>query len=148
MKQLLTLVFLLVTFQVISAQEAEKSKHAILNVMHAQELAWNSGNIEGFMEGYWQSDSLKFVGASGITYGWKQTLDHYKTHYPDLATMGKLTFTILTVDLVSSRSAFVIGKWKLTRKDDEPGGYFTLLWKLMKGKWVIVVDHTSAASSQ
>ena len=111
--------------------------------MAAQELAWNRGDLEAFMEGYWRSDSLRFIGSSGLTYGWQQTLDNYKKGYPDTDAMGKLKFTILSVEQLSKRSAFVIGKWHLTRKAGDLSGHYTLLWKKIKGKWVIVADHSS-----
>jgi ketosteroid isomerase-like protein len=143
MKHLLVLCFLAIALTAATAQDPAKSKKAIMAVLHAQETAWNAGDIEGFMQGYWQSDSLKFIGSNGLNYGWSQTLDNYRKHYPDVAAMGKLSFSILSIDITSPKSAFVVGKWHLAREHDEPQGYFTLLWKLIKGKWVIVADHTS-----
>jgi ketosteroid isomerase-like protein len=111
--------------------------------MADQELAWNRGDLEGFMQGYWHSDSLRFIGSRGLTYGWQQTLDNYKKGYPDTDAMGKLKFTILSVEQLSKRSAYVIGKWHLTRKAGDLEGHYTLLWKKVKGAWVIVADHSS-----
>ena len=111
--------------------------------MSDQEAAWNRADLEGFMDGYWRSDSLRFIGSKGLTYGWQQTLDNYKKTYPDAAAMGTLHFTLLSVEVLSPESAFVIGKWRLVREKDEPSGHFTLLWKKMDGKWVIVADHSS-----
>jgi ketosteroid isomerase-like protein len=108
-----------------------------------QTQAWNQGNLEDFMAGYWKSDSLKFIGKSGITYGWQATLNNYKKSYPDKAAMGILTFEIISVEKTSNKTAFVIGKWKLKRQNDEPKGYFTLFWRKIKGKWFIVADHSS-----
>lgn len=116
---------------------------AIRKVIAEQESAWNRADIEGFMDGYWRSDSLLFIGARGVTRGWQPTLESYKKGYPDAAAMGKLTFTILSLQMLSPESAYVIGKWHLLRVKDEVGGHFTLLWKKIAGKWVIVADHTS-----
>ncbi len=126
-----------------SGNTAAAAEQAIRQVMAAQEAAWNRADTEGFMEGYWRSDSLTFIGSRGVTYGWQATLDSYKKGYPDAAAMGKLTFTILRLEVLSPESAYVIGKWSLARKADAPGGHFTLLWKKIGGKWVIVADHTS-----
>lgn len=120
-----------------------QDKQAILKVLHTQQLAWNRGDIDDFMQGYWKSDSLLFVGKEAPTYGWQTTLDHYKKSYPDKAAMGQLTFTIIQVKLLDPKNAFVLGGWKLDREKDTPGGYFTLWFRKINGKWKIVCDHTS-----
>lgn len=125
------------------AQRNRTEEQSIRKVMLEQQEAWNRADIESFMEGYWKSDSLKFIGRNGITYGWQPTLENYKKGYPTPAAMGKLTFTILSLEILSSTSAYMIGRWQLKRQTDEPGGHFTLLWRKINGKWVIVADHTS-----
>lgn len=125
------------------AQRSSKAETAIRKVMAEQEIAWNKGDLEAFMAGYWTSDSLRFIGSRGLTYGWAQTLANYKKGYPDKEAMGKLSFTILSVEQLSKKSAFVVGKWHLQRTKDELGGHYTLLWKKINGKWVIVADHSS-----
>lgn len=135
------ILFLLPVTLLAQRNRAEES--AIRQVMHNQQEAWNRADIEAFMEGYWKSDSLKFIGRNGITYGWQTTLDNYKKSYPTPEAMGKLTFSVLTLDILSETSAFMIGRWHLKRTNDEPGGHFTLLWHKINGKWVIIADHTS-----
>ena len=115
----------------------------IKGVLSDQENAWNNGNIEDYMQGYWKSDSLKFIGSKGIQYGWQATLDNYKKSYPDKATMGKLTFSEIKIELLSESAAFVIGKWFLKREKGDVGGWFTLLFMKKDKKWVIVCDHSS-----
>ncbi len=127
-----------------SAQEnSTYDKNQILSILDQQMIAWNKGDIDGYMQGYWQSDSLKFVGKNGITYGWENTLERYKKAYPNKLAMGILKFEILSLEILSNDSAFMLGKWSLQRKDDNPSGYFTLVWKKINGKWVIVTDHSS-----
>jgi ketosteroid isomerase-like protein len=121
---------------------SQKAPSHIIELMKRQEAAWNNGDIGGFMKYYWKSDSLKFIGKSGITYGWQKTLDNYKKNYPDKAAMGKLTFEIKSAEQLSDQSVYIIGSWNLER-ERPVGGYFTLLWKKIKGEWVIVADHTS-----
>jgi ketosteroid isomerase-like protein len=119
-------------------------RKAIVQVMDSQTQAWNTGNLDQFMQGYWQSDSLKFIGSGGITYGWQNTLDRYRKRYPDQAARGTLRFEILNVDITSKDAAFVIGRFFLTRpQQGDASGYFTLLWRKINGQWKIVVDHTS-----
>ena len=136
---LLLLTFILAN--TISAQS--KEEQTIRTLIEEQRLAWNTGDKEKFMQTYWQSDSLMFIGKSGITYGWQKTLDNYKKGYPDTAAMGKLDFDLLEVKRLSVMYFFVAGKWHLTRSIGDVGGHFTLLFKKIKKKWVIVADHSS-----
>jgi ketosteroid isomerase-like protein len=122
---------------------AQDDKRAILKVLDDQRIAWNKGDIDGFMQGYWHSDSLLFVGSTAPTRGWQATLARYKQHYPGKAAMGTLTFTVLKVDLLDKTNAFMLGAWHLQREKDAPGGYFTLWFRKINGEWKIVVDHTS-----
>ncbi len=115
---------------------------AIQEVLLKQQTAWNSGNINEFIQGYWNSDSLVFIGKKGLTYGWNNTLANYKKSYPDAKTMGKLQFTILNTEITSPETAFVIGKWELER-ENPVAGHFLLLFKKINGSWKIIADHTS-----
>jgi len=139
MKTLLLLLLLVTQIHVVG-QEAEQS---IRKLLDSQTLAWNRGDLEGFMQGYWKNDSLCFIGKSGVTYGWNNTLANYKKGYPDTAAMGKLQFTILQVRLLSKTHAQVIGKWHLTRSIGNVQGHFTLLLRRRNGQWVIISDHSS-----
>jgi ketosteroid isomerase-like protein len=121
-----------------------QKKEDILQVMARQQSNWNAGDIEKFMEDYLKSDELQFIGSKGIVKGWQATKERYLKSYPDRATMGQLKFDILEVDFHSKKSAWVLGKWYLTRPEKgDVGGYFTLIFKKVKGKWLIVSDHTS-----
>ena len=124
-----------------TAQSADKKE--ILSILEKQTAAWNQGNIEKFMEGYWRNDSLMFIGQSGVTYGFHNTLNNYKKNYNDTAKMGKLFFTILETKELSPEYYFVLGKWFLKRSIGNIGGHYTLLFRKINGKWVIVSDHSS-----
>lgn len=144
MKTTFTLLLIGTFFLSSHAQHLKNKDHAeILKIMHLQEVAWNGGNLEEFMRGYWENDSLRFIGKSGITYGWEPTLLNYQKGYPDKSAMGKLTFTIIRVEGLAKNLAHVTGKWHLLRENDAPQGYFTLLWRKIKGQWVIISDHSS-----
>jgi ketosteroid isomerase-like protein len=121
---------------------AQKPVEIVLKRMSAQETAWNQGNIPAFMAYYWKSDSLKFIGSKGVTYGWQKTLDNYRKSFPDKAAMGTLNFTIVEATQLSNDAVYVIGKWAL-QKEKPASGHFTLMWRLIGGKWLIVSDHTS-----
>ena len=124
-----------------SAQQSNETK--IRQVLAAQTEAWNRGDIESFMLGYWKSDSLMFIGKSGVTRGWRQTLENYKTGYPDTSSMGKLSFELISVKRLSPEYFFVVGKWMLKRSIGDISGHYNLLWRKIKGRWCIIVDHSS-----
>ena len=121
------------------------AENAIRKVMDEQAAAWNRGDIEGFMQGYWRSANLKFVSGDRVTRGWQQTLDNYKRSYPDKAAMGTLTFSDLEISVLSKDAAFVVGSWSLQREKDRPHGKFTLLFRKFKEGWRITADHSSSA---
>jgi len=113
-------------------------------VLTIQTAAWNRGDIPGFMQGYWHSDSLVFLGRKGPTYGWQQTLDNYQRNYPTAAAMGQLDFSGLRVTLLAPAAAQVIGHWHLARPTaGDVQGYFLLVMRQIEGKWVVVADHTN-----
>jgi hypothetical protein len=140
MKKAFYFIFFLIS---VSAVAQSKDEAAIRKLLARQSNDWNNGNIAGFMEGYWKNDSLMFIGKSGITYGWNNTLSNYKKGYPDTAAMGKLNFTILKVKRLSNKNYWVVGKWFLKRSIGDVGGYFDLLFEKVNGEWVIIADHSS-----
>jgi ketosteroid isomerase-like protein len=142
MRKFLSLFIILILFCGFASAQS-KDEQIIRTRIEEQRQAWNTGDKEKFMQTYWQNDSLMFIGKSGITYGWQKTLDNYKKGYPDTAAMGKLDFDILEVKRLSVMYFFVVGKWHLTRSIGDVGGHFTLLFKKIKNKWVIVADHSS-----
>lgn len=133
---------ILILFTLVSVNSIGQEKE-IRALLQKQTEAWNRGDVEGFMEGYWKNDSLMFIGKSGITYGWQQTLDNYKKGYPDKTAMGELTFTLIEIKRLSPAYYSVVGKWQLKRTIGDIGGHYTLLMKKIKGTWVVVKDHSS-----
>ena len=147
MKNLLFL-FLLVLLTATGVFTQDNKRDAkiaseIRQVMDAQTLAWNNGDIDGFMKGYWNSPNLIFVSGANVTRGWQPTLERYKKNYDSRAKMGTLTFSDLEVDVLSKDSATVLGSWALAREKDNPKGKFTLIFRKFKDGWRIVHDHTS-----
>lgn len=120
-----------------------KDKKEIMQLLDRQVSDWNRGDIDSFMVGYWNSDSLMFIGQSGVTYGYNATKANYKKNYSDTAQMGKLNFDILHVTRLSPNHFFVVGKWFLKRSVGDVKGHFTLIFKKIGGRWVIVSDHSS-----
>ncbi len=114
-----------------------------MKMMKAQEAAWNKGDLVSFMHGYWENDSLMFIGKKGPTYGYKSTLENYQKGYPDLAHMGHFTSTILQMKRISNDCYFILGKWELKRDAGDVDGHYTLLLRKINNEWVIVSDHSS-----
>jgi hypothetical protein len=137
---------LLVVFSISSPLNAqiEKSPVEIIEQkMAEQEICWSRGDIDCFMRAYWKSDSLRFIGSKGLSYGWQTTLENYKKSYPTTETMGKLTFTNLHVTQLSDNFISVIGRWKLVRSIGDISGHYSLIWRKIDDEWVIISDHTS-----
>lgn len=139
-KRILFLLFVLLTQ---NAFTQTKDAQAILQLLSKQETAWNEGNINQFMDGYWENDSLVFVGKNGLTYGYNNTLSNYKKNYPDKTYMGQLKFTILSMQPLGKQFYSIIGKWELFRTVGNLSGHYTLLLKKINGQWKIVSDHSS-----
>jgi uncharacterized protein (TIGR02246 family) len=135
--------FLLFVFFAEFCLAQSNDEIAIRQLLDVQTQAWNHGDIDGFMKTYWKNDSLVFVGKNGVTYGWANTLNNYKKNYPDTTAMGKLFFDILLVKRLSSEYFHVTGKWYLKRTIGDLNGHYTLLLKKIKGRWLIIADHSS-----
>ena len=135
-------IFSCTSHQTSSTIDLKAEETSIRLVLQNQVEDWNKANIEGFMQGYWKSDSILFIG-SKITHGWDSTLARYKRSYPDETTMGKLRFELMDIKFITADACLVTGKYLLTREKDNPHGIFTLLFRKKEGKWVIVYDHTS-----
>lgn len=117
----------------------------IRSILIAQEAAWNRGDIDGFMEGSWESDNLRYASGGEITYGYDATTARYKERYSDRSLMGVLDFSDLEIEMLASDAAVVHGAWKLTRETDEPSGLFTLIFREIDGEWVMTSDTTTSA---
>jgi Domain of unknown function (DUF4440) len=140
MKKIIAIAFCLISIAIMAQ---DKNETTIRTMLAAQELEWNKGNLETFMNGYWKNDSILFIGKNGPKYGYNTTLANYKKGYPDTASMGKFTSTILSVKKLSNTYYFVVGKWYLKRSIGDVSGHYTLLLQKIKGNWVIIADHSS-----
>ncbi|CAM1341270.1 YybH family protein [Tenacibaculum aestuarii] len=139
-------IFLFVVVFVSCKQEATKTvseeteKQEILLVMKAQEEAWSKHDLEGFMQGYWKSDSLKFYGRKGVTFGWQKTLDNYKKGYPTKEHSGTLTFKINDISKITEGAYSVMGEYHLKRPVGDADGVFMIIFKKIQGEWKIIAD--------
>ena len=145
--KILSFLFLVLIFAHVSPAQSDSQRAKIdtdiRSVMNEQTTAWNRGDIDAFMKGYWNSEKLVFASGDGVTRGWQPTLDRYKKSYDSRAKMGTLTFSDLEVNVISKDAAVVLGSWSLAREKDNPHGKFTLIFRKFKDGWRIVHDHTS-----
>lgn len=128
---------------IVSALAQNNDEQQIRSLLKAQEAAWNKADLRSFMKGYWENDSMLFMGKNGPTYGYNATLKNYLKSYPDSAHTGHFTATIVSVKKLSNKYYMVVGKWHLQRSAGDVGGYFSLLFRKIKNQWLIVMDHTS-----
>jgi ketosteroid isomerase-like protein len=143
MKFLLTFAIVIVLAPLSIFAQAGGADAAIRKVMEDQTAAWNRGDIDGFMAGYWKSEKLTFVSGTNVTRGWQATLDRYKKSYNTREKMGELTFSDLEFTILAADAALVLGTWTVKRSTDNPQGKFTLTFRKFKEGWRIVLDHTS-----
>ena len=134
MKKIISICILSLLMISCSTPSEEADKKDILDLMKMQENAWSNNDLEGFMQGYWKSDSLKFYGSSGLTYGWEKTLANYKKGYPTKNETGTLNFKINDV------SYFVMGEYHLKRTIGDADGVFMIIFKKINGEWKIIAD--------
>lgn len=119
---------------------------AIEQVLTDQVEAWNRGDLEAFMEGYWRSPDLLFTSSGVVRRGWQTTIERYRATYGEAPeTMGHLVFSNLSVSPLGDDAAWALGKWELHRSEGDLGGVFTLVFRRIDGRWVIVHDHTSVS---
>ena len=137
------LIILLNSIIIHTQDFRESDSLSILSVLENQKKAWNNNDIDKFMLGYLNSEKLIFVSKNGPVYGWDFVKDRYKTEYSSKYLMGDLDFEIYDLFLITNRSAILIGKFNLVRDDEELTGFFSLIFKKIKGDWYIVSDHTS-----
>jgi hypothetical protein len=152
MKRIIPIVFALLSLSCISIKadvttevteqndSSESAEAGIRLVMEAQEIAWNIHDLEGFMQGYWKSEQLKFYGSNGLTLGWEQTLTNYKRNYPTSAESGTLNFVINDISRIKGDSYWVMGEYHLKRQVGDADGVFMIIFKKIDGKWKIVAD--------
>ncbi len=115
----------------------------IAQMLKGQEDAWNRGDLDAYMQGYWKNEQLRFVSNGKFRYGWDETLAAYKKNYPNKEALGELKFTIKEIKMLSNYAAMVVGRWDLKRQKDAPTGVFTLLVEKIDDRWVITMDHSS-----
>ena len=143
MKRILSSTLIVLACFVSGLSQDTKAETAIRKVMDDQATAWNKGDIDGFMAGYWRSENLTFVSGTEVTKGWQATTDRYKKSYNSREKMGVLTFSGLEITMLGKDAAVVLGNWSLAREKDNPHGKFTLTFRKFKEGWRIIIDHTS-----
>lgn len=115
----------------------------IVATLNAQAAAWNEGNLQAFMDIYWNDDDLKFVSGTSITRGWTATMKRYRDRYSGETGLGVLSFEKTDVELVTDDVAVVTGRFNHVKGEDASSGVFSLVMKQADGVWRIVHDHTA-----
>ena len=143
-------LFLVLGVAVTTASGQEPDDASVVSeirtVLHAQQGAWNGGDIDSFMNGYARDETTVFVSGDEVMRGWQTVRDRYLKKYSDRAKMGILTFSDLEIEQLGPDSAVALGRWELKRASDNPHGHFTLIFRKTPDGWRIVHDHTSAAA--
>jgi ketosteroid isomerase-like protein len=129
----------------VTSPKADTEAAEITTLLEAQDAAWNRGDIDGFMDGYWRSPDLRFASGGDVTRGWDQTNARYKRVYPTPDLMGRLSTSDYEIVVLSPDAAIAHGAWRLDRAGDRPSGLYTLVMRKIDGEWLIVSDTTTSA---
>ena len=140
-------VITLLGVSAVAAGESQQAAADVRAVLDQQVEAWNRGDVDAFMQGYWRSEQTEFVGSTGILRGWQAVLERYRKTYPDRRAMGTLTFSDLEINSLGPEAALVVGRWRLEREHDRPVGIFTLVLRRFPEGWRIIHDHTSMVAT-
>ena len=138
----MSILFILLFSCLESALDMPKMEGEIRNVLDRQKASWNKKNIEGFMDAYWKSENFTFQSGNNRLHGWEALLSRYKKSYTG-ENWGELDFTDIEVKVLTKNYAFVLGRWKLTFKDNVKEGLFTIIFQRMSEGWKIIHDHSS-----
>ena len=132
----------------ISTAEDEATIAGVKATLDAQVAAWNEGDIPGFMAGYANVKGLRFASGNTVTHGWETTLQRYQKRYTNRKLMGTLAFKELSIKPLSPVYAEVFGRFHLISDKDtgDATGLFTLLMQKSGEGWLVLHDHTSAAT--
>jgi ketosteroid isomerase-like protein len=139
----LLVVASLISITACSSGQDTSAEDSVRSILADQVAAWNRGDIEGYMRGYWESDSTLFTSGGTITRGYQRVLARYKKSYDDREKMGILGFHDLVLEPLSPVIVVAMGIWELQRKADRPWGRFTLILQKKPEGWRITHDHTS-----
>ena len=134
-----SLALLLVCFASTAQSNDEK---AILELMREEERAWNSGNIEAYVNLYAPHDSTRMIYSSGAVYGKDSILAFYKKYWPK-ERMGQLTLDGERLERLSDEYYYVSGFFHVRYPDGKSvNGRFSGLMKKIKGRWYLYTDHS------
>ncbi len=140
MKNIWLALLLIPLFCTGQDREWTEEEQEILAVIEKQRQDWNNFDLEGFMEGYWKSEELRFYGSSGVTSGWASTLARYKKAYPTKEHTGQLRFVINEISQIEKNSYYVMGEYHLERSVGNANGVFMILFRKIDGAWKIIAD--------
>ncbi len=141
MKKTLTLLVLLILASCKTSQLTATDDIAVIrSILDQQQKAWSDNDLEGFMEGYWESDELTYFSRGKITKGWQTTLANYKRNYPSKKETGELQFEIANITQINADAYWVMGSYFLTRNAGDANGTFMIIFKRLNGEWKIIGD--------
>ena len=123
--------------------DAKVEEVAIRAVISAEQIAWNNGDIDAFMEGFWKSDSLQFISARGLSRGWEATRENYIKGFHERSSMGTVSYQILSLTPLAQNIFILTCKYEITQEVGKREGIFTAIFKKVNGKWLAVHYHAS-----
>lgn len=140
MKNIIIILSIILLVSCATKNDYEADKKEIKDILNQQQKHWSNNNLEGFMQGYWKSDSLHFYSGAQLKSGWQTTLDSYRKGYPDKSYSGTLKFEIAKIAPINNDAYYVMGEYHLTREVGNANGTFMIIFKRIDGEWKIIAD--------
>jgi beta-aspartyl-peptidase (threonine type) len=141
-----TALLLLISACASSPSRAGDPAAEVRAVWNAQVEAWNRGDLDSFMTGYWNSPDVVFFSNKAETRGWQQTLERYRATYKaEGRQMGMLDFPKLEFKVLGPEAVLARGQWRLKMPDGkESTGMTSVTFQKLPEGWRIVHDHSSS----
>jgi uncharacterized protein (TIGR02246 family) len=129
-----------------AVQASHDPQKAIQTVLDEQIVAWNRGDLEGFMVGYWNSPDFVYLSNTQVVRGWQTMLDRYRQAFKSSgeAQMGMLELQDTQITLLGKEAALVWGTYRVVNPDGKQrSGLYTLVMRKFPEGWRTVYDRTS-----
>jgi|HubBroStandDraft_2_1064218.scaffolds.fasta_scaffold335704_1 uncharacterized protein (TIGR02246 family) len=105
--------------------------------------AWNRHDLDGYLDGFWRSDSLILVVEGETVRGWDLLSKALHTGYPNPTEMGNVTLDRVQVQMLSSDLALALTWDTVSFPKKKEFGTSTIVMKKLPEGWRVAVMHTS-----
>jgi len=121
----------------------EGVKQEIHKVYNKAVSEWNNKNMRGYMNMFWESDSLRVASGSRAVYGWQRALDTSIEQDPQGDYMGQAYTDEFRIYPVDPSHAWSYTRFRIESEGQSMTGSSTDIWEKKNGNWRIIHSHIS-----